>query len=128
MRGEEGARAGVFLQVFDYGPGDGEAVESGRAAADFIKENEAGGGGVIENGGDLGHFDEEGGTAAREIVAGADAGEDAVDDGQFGLARGNEAADLGHQDDEGGLAEVGGFAAHVGASDEQKLLAGGLEE
>ena len=34
----------------------------------------------MEDGGDLAHFDEKGGASAGEIVAGADAGEDAVGD------------------------------------------------
>src|SRR6267154_2302941 len=114
--------------MLDYGPSDGEAVEGGGAAADFVEQDQAGGRGVVENSGDFGHFDQESGAAASEIVAGADAGEDAVDDGQLGLACGNKAADLRHQDDERGLAQVGRLAAHVGSGDKQKLLAGGLEE
>ncbi len=92
--GEERAGAGVFLQVLDDGPGDGEAVEGGGAAADFVEQDEACGRGVIEDAGDFAHFDEERGAAAGEIVAGADAREDAIDDGKFGLARGNEASRL----------------------------------
>ena len=94
--GKEGARSGVLLEMFDDGPGDGEAVEGGGAAADFVEEDEAGGRGVMENGGDLAHFDEEGGAAAGQIIAGADAGEDAVGERQLGLARGNVRAHLGH--------------------------------
>jgi len=88
--GEEGASASVFLQVFDDGPGDGEAVERCRAAADFVEEHQAGRCRVSENGRNFGHFDEESGAATGEIVAGADAGEDAVGDGKLCLARGNE--------------------------------------
>src|SRR5258708_35823399 len=128
VRGEEGAGASVLLQMLDDGPGDGEAVEGGGAAADFVEQDEAGGCGVIQDGGDFGHFYEEGGAAAGEIVAGANAREDAIDDGKLGLARGNEGADLRHQDDERGLAEIGGLAAPVEAGDEQKLLARKLEE
>src|SRR5258708_6131832 len=114
--------------MLDDSPGDGEAVKGGGAAADFVEQDEAGRRGVVEDGGDLGHFYEKRRAATGEIVAGADAREDAVNDGQFGLARWHEAADLRHQDDERGLAEIGGLAAHVGASDEQKLLARRLEE
>ena len=92
--GEERAGAGVFLEVLDDGPGDGEAVEGGGAAADFVEEDEARGRGVIEDAGDFAHLDEERGAAAGEIVAGTDAREDAVDDGELGLARGNERAGL----------------------------------
>src|SRR6266849_6528492 len=96
MRGEERARAGVLLQMLDDGPGDGEAVEGSGAAADFVEQDEARGRGVIEDSGNLGRFDEESGAAAGQIVASADAREDAIDDGQLGLARWNEAADLRH--------------------------------
>src|SRR5580704_16199852 len=125
--GEEGTGASVLLKMLDDGPGDGEAVEGGGAAADFIEEDEAGGRGVMEDGGDFAHFDEERGAAAGEVIAGTDASEDAVGDGELGAVRGNEGAHLGHQDDERGLAEIGGLAAHVGAGDEKKLLAAGFE-
>src|ERR1700730_14621164 len=59
--GEKGARAGVLLEMFDDGPGDGEAVEGGGAAANFVEEHEARGRGVMEDGGDFAHFDEESG-------------------------------------------------------------------
>src|SRR5208282_994649 len=76
VRGEEGARAGVFLEMLDDSPGDGEAVEGSGAAAHFIEEDEAGGRGVVEDDGDLAHFDKKSGAAASEIIAGADTGED----------------------------------------------------
>ena len=41
--GEESARARVRLEMFDDGPGDGETVEGGGAAANFVEEHEAGG-------------------------------------------------------------------------------------
>src|SRR5262249_39280922 len=127
VRGEQRASASLFLEVFDHGPGDGEAVESGGTAADFVEQNEAGRCRMAEDGGDFGHFYEEGGAAAGQVVAGADAREDAVGDGKFGLPRGNEAAHLGHKNDERRLAQVSGLAAHVGAGDEKKLLAARFE-
>ena len=125
--GEEGAGASVLLEMLDDGPGDGEAVEGGGAAADFVEEDEAGRGGVIEDGGDFTHFHEKSGTATGEIIAGADAGENAVGKRELGLTRGNVATHLGHEDEERGLAEVSGLAAHVGAGDEKKLLTPGFE-
>ena len=117
--GKESARASVRLQMFDDGPGDGEAVEGGGAAADFVEQHQALRRGEIQNRGDFAHFHQKGGAAAREIVGGADAREDAIGDGQARLFGGNERADLRQQHDERGLAQVGGFAAHVGAGDEQ---------
>src|SRR6266403_5070928 len=113
MRGEERARACVLLKMLDDRPGNGEAIESRSAAADFVEENEARGRGVIQNGGDFAHLHEKGRTAAREIVAGADAREDTIRDGQLGLPRGNKRTHLRHENDERGLAKVGGLAAHV---------------
>ena len=113
--------------MFDDGPGDGEAVEGGGAATDFVEKDEAGRRGVVKDGGDFAHFDEERGAAAGEIIAGADAREDAVGERKFGAARGNEGAHLSHQDDESGLAKVGGLAAHVGSGDQKELLAAGFE-
>ena len=78
---------------------------------------------MIQDAGDFAHFDEESGAAAREIVGGADAREDAVDDAGVSPARaGTKQPDLRHQRDQRGLAQVGGLAAHVRAGDEQELL------
>src|SRR5262249_49052817 len=99
VRGEKGAGARVFLEVLDDGPSDGKAVEGGGAAADFVEEDEASRSGVSEDACDFGHFDEKSGTTAGEVVAGADAGKDAVGNRKLCLARGNEAADLCHEND-----------------------------
>ena len=113
--------------MLDDGPGDGEAVEGCRAAADFVEQDQARRRGVIQDGGDFAHFDEKCRAAAREIVGGADAREDAVGDGKLGLACRNERTHLRHQHNQRGLAKIGGFAAHVRAGDEQELLAAGIE-
>ena len=112
------ARASVFLQMFDNGPGNREAVERGGAAADFIQQNETGGSSVSEDAGDFAHFHEKSGAAAREIITCANARENAVGDGKLGLARGNKTTHLRHQNDQSGLTKIRRFAAHVGAGDE----------
>jgi len=116
--GEEGAGPGGVGEEFGDGPGKGEAVEGGGAAADFVEDDEGVGGGVVEDVGGFGHFDHEGGLALGEVVGGADAGEDAVDEADGGGFGGDEEAGLGHEDEEGDLADVGGFAGHVGAGDQ----------
>ena len=88
MGGEERARAGVRLQVLDHGPGDGEAVEGGRAAADFVEQDQASRRGQIQDRGDLAHLHQECGAAARQIVGGADAREDAVGERQAACSAG----------------------------------------
>src|SRR6266853_6859498 len=127
MSGEKGACASVLLQVFDDGPSDREAVEGGGAAADLVEQDEAGGSGVGEDAGDFAHFDQESGAAAGEIIAGADPGEDAIGERKFCLARRNKRTHLRHENDQRGLPEIGGFAAHVGAGDEEKLLTARFE-
>ena len=74
---------------------------------------------VVEDVGDLAHLDHEGGLAAGEVVLGADAREDAVDDADAGRGRGHEGAHLGHEHEQRGLADVGALAGHVRAGDER---------
>ncbi len=40
VRREQHARCGGLMQVFDAGPGDGEAVERRRAAADLVEDDQ----------------------------------------------------------------------------------------
>src|ERR1051326_2164011 len=110
--------------MFDDSPSDGETVKSGGASTDFVEQDETGRGGVGENAGDFAHFDEESGTAAREIVAGANASEDTVGERKFRLASGNERTALRHQNDQTGLPQVGGLAAHVGSGEQETCRAG----
>src|SRR4029077_10300333 len=113
--------------MLDDSPGDGETVKRRGAAADFIEKDEARRSGVMQDGGNFTHLDEKRRTAAREIVAGADARKDAGGNGKLGLTSRNERAHLRHQNNQRGLAKVGGFAAHVRAGDQQELLAAGVE-
>ena len=116
------------VQVLDDGPGDGNSVEGAGAAADFVEDDQGGGGGVVEDVGGFLHLDHEGGAAADEVVAGADAREDAVDDAHAQGIGGDESTHLGHDDDEGDLPDVGGFAGHVGAGDDHDLVRVAVEE
>ncbi len=43
MGGEQGPAAGLVVKRLDGGPGDGEAIEGGGAAADFIEDDRASG-------------------------------------------------------------------------------------
>jgi len=129
VRGEEGARAfvRVAVEVLDYRPRNREAVVGGGAAADLVEDDEGAVGGVVEDVGGLVHLDHEGGVATGEVVAGADAGEDAVHEADAAAFGGGPAADLGEEGDERDLADVGGLAGHVGAGDEGDLGVGGGE-
>src|SRR5208282_5338863 len=127
MRGEQRASAGVLLQVLDDSPGDGKTVKRRGTTSHFVEKDKTRGSRVMQDGCDFAHLDEKCGAAAREIIAGADAREDAVGDGKLGLASRNEGAHLRHQYNQCGLAKIRGFSAHVRASDEQKLLAPGIK-
>src|SRR5271170_359531 len=113
--------------MLDDGPRDGKPVERRGAAADFIEEHEARRCGVMQDGGDFAHFDEERRAAAREVIACTDARENAIGDRKLCLSRWNERAHLRHQHNQRGLAKICGLAAHVWTSDEQELLSPWVE-
>ena len=102
---EESAGAGVFLQMFDDGPGDGEAVEGGGATADLVEKDEAGRC-AGEDAGDFAHLTRKVERPRARLSAAPMRGR-WVGERSFGLARGNEGAHLRHQDDQRGLAEIG---------------------
>ena len=87
--GEEGlaAQFGDIVDVLDDRPGDGQTVVGAGAAADFVEDDKAAGSGVIEDVGRLEHLDHEGALAAGDVVLGADAGEDAIDQSDPGANR-----------------------------------------
>ena len=66
--GEEGAGADAVVEVLDGGPGEGEAVVGGGAAAHLVQEHQRPGGGCVEDRGGFGHLDHEGGAAAGDVV------------------------------------------------------------
>ena len=124
--GEEGAGLGAVVEMFGDGPGDGKAIEGGGAAADFVEDDEGVGGGVVDDEGGLVHFDHEGGLSLREVVGGADAAEDFIDEADGRFFGGDVGSDLGHQSDEGDLTDVGGLSGHVGAGENVKATGVGV--
>ena len=73
--GPQGLAVGA---VFQHRLGKALAVKGGGAPADLIQDEKALGGGLPQDLRDLAHLHHEGGAAAGEVVAGADAGEDPV--------------------------------------------------
>ncbi len=123
MGGKEGTGAGAFggVEVFNDGPGDGEAVVGAGAAPDFVEDDEAFGAGVVEDVGGLVHLDHEGGVPPGEFVTGTDAREDAIDKAEAATVGGDPCAALRHQDKEGDLPDISGFTRHIGAGDQRDL-------
>src|SRR6266481_8873030 len=76
VRRKQGARFDFVVEKFGDAPRDGEPVKGGCAAADLVENNQTAGGGVIDDVGSLIHLHHERRLAPREIIAGADAGED----------------------------------------------------
>ena len=60
MGGEQAAAAINFVQVLDGGPGDGQPVEGGGAAADFVEDDQRAFAGLVQNCRRLHHLDHEG--------------------------------------------------------------------
>ena len=115
VRREERAAADDVVQVLGDRPGDGEAVVGARAAADLVEDDQRAPRGVAQDGGGLAHLDHEGALAARQVVARADAREDAVDDADARALRRHVAAHLREDDDERHLAHERRLARHVRA-------------
>ena len=84
------------MEPFDDRLRDGEAVEGARAAADLVEDHEAPRRGAVEDPRRLCHLDEEGAGAGGEVVAGADPGEEPVDDPDPGAAGRDETPRLRH--------------------------------
>ena len=113
-------RLGLQLSgaVLQHRPGDGHAVEGGGAPADLVQDQQAVLRGAAEKLRHLRHLHHEGGLSGGQIVAGADAGEDAIHHADVRPLRRDEAAHLRHEGDERHLAHVGGLTGHVGAGDD----------
>ena len=129
VRREEGLRlhARLVVQVFGHGPRDADAVEGARPPADFVQHHEAARGRAVQDARGLLHLHEEGAAAPREVVAGAHAGEHAIHDADLGLGGGHEGTHLRHDDDQRDLPDVGGFARHVGAGQDDQLVPVGVQ-
>ncbi|MNU58797.1 hypothetical protein D3C71_479410 [compost metagenome] len=112
--------AAVFVgEMARHRVGQGEAIVGGGAAADLVHQHQRMRGGVMQDVAGFSHLDHEGRLPAGKVVAGADAGQDAVDRADQRAAGRHEAADVGQQHDQRVLPHVGRFTAHVRAGDDQ---------
>lgn len=114
-------------QILQTGKPDRDAILGRGAAADLVHDDERAVRGVAQDMGRLEHLDHEGGLVAKQVVGGADAAEEVVDDAEGGVGGGNEGARLREDGDEGVLAQEGAFAGHVGTGEEPDGL-GGADE
>ena len=122
---EQGARVPVFalVQKLHDGPGDAQTVEGAGAAPQLIDQDEAARGDVVEDVGRLVHLHHEGALAPGQVVRGPHPGEDAIHHAEPDLAGRDKTAHLGHQHDQAYLPDDGALASHVGAGDQEDLVA-----
>ena len=110
------------MQVFRHCPGYAEAVKGAGAPAYLVQDHQAPGGGFLQDISRLPHLDHEGALPPGQIVRGPYPGKDPVNQADGRLLSRHEPAHLGHQADQGHLADIGGFARHVGAGDDDQLV------
>ena len=101
---------------------DRKPVDRAGAAPDLVDQQQAALRRAAQDVRRLGHLDVEGRLSRGQVVARADAREDAVDDAERRRLGGHERADLREDHDQRGLAQVGRLAAHVrpGQQDEAR--------
>ncbi|QYU68541.1 MFS transporter [Leptolyngbya sp. 15MV] len=124
MGREDGPAADAVVQGFQHGPGDGEPIPGGGAAADLVQHHQAARRGAVQDRGGLGHLDHEGGTAPGDVVAAADPAEQPVHETEAGRVRRHKQPGLGEHHDQRVLPQPGGFAGHVGAGEQAEAAAG----
>ena len=120
MGGEQGLGPQLFRvgAVLQHRPGNGHAVKGRGAPTDLVQNQQTVRGGGLQNIADLRHLHHEGGLSGGQVIAGADAGENAIHHADAGGSGRNKGADLRHQHDQRHLTHVGGFTGHVGAGDD----------
>ena len=108
MRREEGLRTvAVFMDILDYGTGNGHAVIGRGSSAYLVEEHQRTGRYVVQDHRCLEHLDHECRLSTGDVVRRSDTGEYLVAVAQSGLSRRDIASDLRHQHDERRLAQKG---------------------
>ncbi len=104
--------------MLDRGPGDRKAVEGRGAAPDLVENDQRSRPRLVQDRCGLDHLDHEGRAPAGEIVGGADAREQPVDDADMRMSRRHEGAHLRQHGDQRILAQESRFTRHVWAGDQ----------
>ena len=130
MGREQGACAELLFvgDELQYRTGDAHTVVGRGTSADLIEDQQALGGRVRNDVGDLVHLHHKGRLTRREIIGSADAGKDRVNKPDLGEGRGHKAAHLRHQHDQRDLAHIGRFTCHIGAGDDRDTVVDIVEQ
>jgi len=128
MRRKQAQPERIRREVVQHGVRNRETVKGARASAELVEDDERVARRARQDARRLLQLDHESGVAGENVVARADARKDAVHRGQRARLGGHVAAELRHQDGHARHAKQGGFAAHVGASEEDDAVAKGAAE
>ena len=109
------------MQVFAHAPRDRHTVVGARATTDFVQQHQRAPRRGMQNSARFTHLHHKRGLSAHQIVAGANASEQAVDNGEFGAARRHVAAHLRHELNESDLPQNGALTGHVGPGQHDHL-------
>ena len=90
MRREKRSGADLVVQVLDDAPGEAQPIERAGAAANLVQDDQAARRSIVQDVRRLAHLDHESGLSTRQIVAGADAGKNAIHQADARLRCGNE--------------------------------------
>ena len=123
MGGDDGHAADAAEMAGD-GDGEGGAFFGIGGGAEFVEQDERMRGRGAGDEIDVGDVGGEGGEILLDGLVVADVGEDGVEDGELGAVGGDGDAGLGHQGEQADGFQGDGFAAGVGAGDDE--LAAGL--
>ena len=106
MRREEGLRTvAVFMDILDYGTGNGHAVIGRGSSADLVEEHQRTGRDIVQDHRCLEHLDHECRLSTGDVVRRTYSCEYLVTVAQSGLCRRDIASDLRHQHYERCLAQ-----------------------
>src|SRR5207247_7277045 len=106
------------VQTLSHTHCDAEPIERRCPSADLIQNDETSLRRVVDDVRSFIHLDHESRLPTREIVIGADASENAIDQANLRAFRRDETADLRHQHNQCDLTDVSGFSRHVRTGDD----------
>ena len=123
MRGKQGEGLRLVVQLTSNRAGQGQAVEGGGAAPDFVHQHQGLRRGTVQNLRGPDHLQHKGRLRIGEVVGCANAGVDSIDGPQAaGLGR-HIRAHGGQQHNKCDLPHIGRFTTHVRPGDDLHALA-----
>lgn len=109
VSGKDGQAADLD-NVFGYRSGKTVSVEGGRSTSEFVNQNEAAGGGPIQDGSRVEHFGHKSRDAPILLIPGPDPCQNCIDEINCGRGARNERPHLCERHNGTQSSQVGGFA------------------